>query len=89
MPSIPLITIRNFHDQDHALGLYCPACERWTEANLPFLIQTGRGDLSVSQARFRCRDCGRVAEKQVRAPLPRVGGAVGWIDAAHRSGAML
>jgi hypothetical protein len=79
MELISLRTIRDFHQQNHALGLYCPACERWTEANLPFMIQSGRGDLSVSDARFRCRDCGGVAEKQVRPPVPRVGGAVAYI----------
>ena len=79
MNPIRIQTVRDFHQQNHALGLYCAACEHWTEANLPFLIQTGRGDISVSEARFRCRECGGVAEKQVRPPVPRVGGAVGYI----------
>lgn len=48
MGSIRLSTLRDFHAQNHALGLYCPACERWSEANLPLLIQAGRDDLSVS-----------------------------------------
>jgi hypothetical protein len=82
MAAIPLRTIRDFHAQKHALGLYCGSCERWTEANLSFLIRTGWGDLSVSEARFRCRECGEVAEKQVRPPVPRVGGAAAYIGYA-------
>jgi hypothetical protein len=77
--SIPLRTIRDFHEQSHALGLYCPACECWSVANLPFLIQCGSGELSVTVARFRWRDCGGTAEKQVRLPAPKVGGAVSYI----------
>ena len=67
--SIPLRTIRDFHEQSHALGLYCPACECWSVANLPFLIQCGRGELSVTVARFRWRDCGEAGS---------AAGAEGW-----------
>ena len=38
-----------------------------------------RGDRAVTQARFRCRDCGEVVEKQVRPPVPELGGAAGYI----------
>jgi hypothetical protein len=79
VPPIRLKTIRDFHENQHALGLYCGACQRWCEANLEFLIQTGRGDLSVSEARFRCRVCGGIAEKQVRPPVPQIAGSVGYI----------
>jgi hypothetical protein len=80
--AIQLKTIHDFHQQSHTLALYCPACKRWSEANLPFLIQTGRSALSVCDARFRCRDCGGAAEKQIRPPVPPVGGAVGYIQRA-------
>ena len=44
--------------------------DRWGEANLVRLIQNGKGDKSVTEARFRCRDCGEIVEKQVRPPVP-------------------
>ena len=33
----------------------------------------------VTEARFRCKDCGENVEKQVRPPVPTVGGAVAYI----------
>ncbi len=41
------------------------------EANLDWLIQIGQGDKPVTEARFRCRDCGEIEEKQVRPPVRR------------------
>ncbi len=59
--------------------LYCLSCNRWGEANLDQLIQVGLGDKPVIEARFRCRDCGEIVEKQVRPPVPSFGSAVGYI----------
>ncbi len=72
-------TIKELHSQNHSLGLYCISCDRWDEANLDQLIQIGKGDKSVTEARFRCRDCGEIVEKQVRPPVPTLGGAVAYI----------
>jgi hypothetical protein len=35
----------------------------------------------VVDARFRCRDCGSVVDKQLRPPVPEVGGARAYIGA--------
>ncbi len=53
--------------------------DRWGEANLDRLIQNGKGDKSVTEARFRCRDCGEIVEKQVRPPVPSLGGSLAYI----------
>jgi len=48
-------------------------------ANLDWLINIGKGDKPVTEARFRCKDCGEIVEKQVRPPVPTVGGAEAYI----------
>ncbi len=55
---ISMATIENLREQNHTLGLYCLSCDRWGEANLDRLIRIGMGDKPVTEARFRCRDCG-------------------------------
>ena len=77
-----MISMRTFEElrkHSHSLALYCLPCNRWGEANLDELIQTGKGNMSVIETRFRCKDCGEVVEKQVRPPVPGVGGAVAYI----------
>jgi len=54
-------------------------CDRWGKADLDWLIQIGHGDKSVTEARFRCRDCGEIVEKLVRPPVPSLGEAVAYI----------
>ena len=76
---ISMGTIEELHCHNHTLALYCLPCDRWGEANLDRLIQIGKGDKPVTEARFRCRDCGEIAEKQVRPPVPSLGGAVSHI----------
>ncbi len=71
--------IEELHSHNHILGLYCICCDRWGEANLDWLIQLGKGYKPVSEARFRCGDCGEIVEKQVRRPGPSLGGAVGYL----------
>ncbi len=67
---ISMVTIENLREQNHTLALYCLSCDRWGEANLDRLIQNGKGNKPVTEARFRCRDCGEIVEKQVRPPVP-------------------
>ncbi len=69
---ISMGTIEELHSHNHTLALYCISCNRWGEANLDRLIQNGQGDKPVTEARFRCRDCGEIVEKQVRPPVPAV-----------------
>lgn len=79
---IYMICVSTFEDlnrQDYGLALYCMSCNRWGEADLNRLIQTGHGDKPVTEARFRCRDCGELVEKQLRPPVPSLGGAVAYI----------
>jgi hypothetical protein len=72
-------TINELHNHNHTLALYCLSCDRWGEADLERLIQSGKGNKPVTEARFRCRDCGEIVEKQVRSPVPKMGRAVTYI----------
>lgn len=74
-----LLTFEDLRSQSHTLGLYCVECNRWGEANLDRLIETGRGKQLLTESRFRCRDCGGIVEKQLRPPMPAPGGAVAYI----------
>ncbi len=76
---ISMGTIEELHGHNHTLALYCQSCDRWGEANLDCLIQMGKGNKPVTEARFRCQDCGEIVEKQVRPPVPTLGGAVTYI----------
>ncbi len=76
---IYISTFEDLNRLDYELALYCMRCNRWGEANLNRLIETGQGDKSVTEARFRCRDCGELVEKQLRPPVPSLGGAVAYI----------
>ena len=80
-----MIRVSTFEDldrQDYGLALYCMSCNRWGEANLKRLIQSGKGKILVTDARFRCRDCGKIVEKQLRPPVPSVSSTVGYIAGA-------
>ena len=76
---ISMGTMEELHRHNHTLALYCLSCDRWGEANLDRLIQNGKGNMPVTEARFRCRDCGGIVEKQVRPPVPSLGEAVAYI----------
>ena len=76
---ISMRTIEELHSHNHTLALYCISCDRWGKANLDQLIQIGKGEQLVTEARFRCRDCGEIVEKQVRPPVPSLGQAVAYI----------
>jgi len=77
---VSLVTFEDLRSQKHSLGLYCAACDRWGEANLQRLIESGQGARQLTEARFRCRDCGGVVEKQLRPPVPTLGGSVAYIQ---------
>jgi hypothetical protein len=80
---ISMGTIEQLRDHQHTLALYCTSCDRWGEADLNRLIQTGKGDKRVTEARFRCRDCGEIVEKQIRPPVPALGSSVAYIDTSY------
>ena len=75
---ISMGTIEKPRDHNNKLALYCISCDRWGMANLDWLIQIGKGDKPVSEVRIKCRDCGEIVEKQVRPPVPNLGGVVGY-----------
>ena len=76
---ISMGTIEKLREQNHTLAVYCISCGRWREANLDWLIPIGTGDKPVTEVRFRCRDCGEIVEKQVRPPVPEIGGSVAYV----------
>ena len=76
---INISTFEELNRQDYGLALYCIVCDRWGEADLGELVDAGLGARSITEARFRCRDCGALVEKQVRPPVPELGGATGYI----------
>ena len=76
-----LATFQDLRCQSHTLGLYCPECDRWGEADLDGLIAKGMGARRVVESRFRCSDCGAAVEKQLRPPVPAVSAAVAYIGA--------
>ncbi len=78
-------TIEELQNQNHTLALYCLSCDRWGEANLDWLIQIGKGNKPVTEAQFRCLDCEEIVEKQVRLPVPEIGGALAYISMAQQS----
>ena len=75
-----LATIDDLLENSHTLGLYCIECDRWAEADLVRLAGQGFGSRQITGSRFRCSDCGGIAEKQVRPPVPQVGGAAAYIQ---------
>ncbi len=50
---ISMGTIEELHSHNHSLALYCLSCDRWGEANLDRLIRNGKGNIPVTEARFR------------------------------------
>ena len=77
---ISMRTIRSLREHSHTLALYCLSCDRWGEADLEWLVQTGKGNKPVTETRFRCKDCGEIVEKQVKPPVPTLGGSVAYIS---------
>jgi hypothetical protein len=76
-----LVTFIDLQEQQHTLGLYCIECDRWGEADIENLISSGRGEDALTEAKFRCQDCGELVEKQLRPPVPEIGSAVAYIQA--------
>ena len=64
--------------QNHTLDLYCIRCDRRHVTDLNRLIGAGI-DKPITEARFRCRDCREIVEKQIRPPVPTLGEAVAYI----------
>ena len=70
MESKAPITIKTMSDlaaHDMTLGLYCISCDRWHEIIPKQWLDEGKGDMVYVGRKFKCKDCGDIAEKQVRA----------------------
>jgi len=76
---IRMETFSQLYEQQHALALHCPDCERWGQADLAGLIERGYGSRPIVATRFRCKDCGTLVEKQLRPPMPQVSAAAAYI----------
>jgi hypothetical protein len=81
MPSpIRIETVADLLAHHHTLGLYCPRCDRWAEAQLDQLARQGFANRPIARLRFRCAVCGSLALCQLRPPaLPPATGA-GWMQ---------
>lgn len=76
---IQVSTFAELGRYNYRLSLYCMTCNRWGEADLARLIEAGHGGTPVTEARFRCLDCGQIVDKQLRPPVPGLGGSVAYI----------
>jgi hypothetical protein len=76
---IRVTTFADLNEQHYGLALYCSGCDRWGSADLDRLVESGLGNKQLSEARFRCRDCGEIVDKQLRPPVPEPGGSVAYI----------
>lgn len=73
MAAIVLDTYSALLAHGYGLACYCRQCRRWALVNLGRQVLTGRGDRSFIRQQPRCRDCGRIGEWQLRAPVPQAG----------------
>ena len=76
---IRMSTFLELRQNHHSLGLYCIQCDRWGMADLQWLIDSGRGNTAVCNARFRCKTCKSVVQKQLRPPAPALGDTARYI----------
>ena len=62
------VTIRrisDLRDNHMTLGLFCLECDRWGEVIPQEWLGDGKPDLNYVRQRFRCRECGGRADKQM------------------------
>ncbi len=63
---ISIKTISDMGDNGMSLGLYCSSCQRWEERIPADWLAEGKPDVGYLEQRFKCEDCGKAPEKQVR-----------------------
>ncbi|MEE8538782.1 MAG: hypothetical protein V3S54_03125, partial [Woeseiaceae bacterium] len=61
------------------------SCDRWGEANLDWLIQNGKGNKPVTEARFRCQADGLLV-RRVTTKAKRCSDAALWTSNVAGSG---
>jgi len=62
-------TISDLAASEMILGLYCLECDRWAEIIPQEWLDAGKPDVNYVEQKFKCGQCGGLADKQVRAPL--------------------
>ena len=81
MPTpIHLHTVADLLARNHTLQLYCLRCDRWRKAPLEHLATQGLADRPITALRFRCTQCGTLAERQLRPPELAPARATGWME---------
>ena len=65
--------ISDLRDNHMTLGLFCLECNRWREIILNEWLSSGKRDLDYVNQKFKCRECGGQASKQVRPQLADFG----------------
>ena len=63
---IAINSISDMRDNGMSLGLYCLSCQRWEEIIPSEWLAAGKPDVDYVEQRFKCEDCGKAPEKQVR-----------------------
>jgi len=66
---ITISTISDLAGSAMTLRLYCLECKRWGEIIPQEWLDAGKPDVNYVEQKFKCGDCGGLADKQVRAPL--------------------
>ena len=63
---ISINTISDMGDNAMSLGLYCLSCQRWEEITPAEWFAAGKPNVDYIEQRFKCEDCGKAPDKQVR-----------------------
>ena len=63
---IVISNIRDLADNGMTLGLYCLPCDRWGEVIPQEWLDAGKPNIDYVAKKFKCKDCGETASKQVR-----------------------
>ena len=66
---ITISTISDLAASEMTLGLYCLECDRWAEIIPQDWLDAGKPDVNYVEQKFKCGDCGGLADKQVRPPV--------------------
>jgi hypothetical protein len=64
---ITISTISDLAASGMTLGLFCVECHRWGEIVPQDWLNAGKPDVNYVEQKFKCGECGGLAEKQVRA----------------------
>ena len=62
---ITIRTISDLAETGMTLGLYCLECDRWGEIIPQEWLDVGKPDVDYVEQRFKCKECGGRADKQV------------------------